>query len=971
MTTLKADMGTIRIYGTLEMVTMLLTITLDGKHYKNSPVDVLKLGEGVDSSQIEVSREINDLILIIGETGERLTVQNWYLGNDYQLTRIEFADGTVWTSDYVNSINLVAYGTDGDDLMAEGLNTGSDTFIGGKGDDYLEGGFGNDTYIWNPGDGCDTIYDIFGNNIVRIGEGVSPLDVEVIREMGVGVIGEILDNLILKIGNGSIKLINWYDNEEFQQFEVRFADGTVWNRAYISKIVPALWGNDYYGDFISGTSKNETIDGKAGDDLLSGGSGNDVLIGGIGDDRLEGGTGNDTYIYSLGDGSDTIYDNSGTNVLQIGAGIDPSNIKFTRGGSGNNDAIFILPDNSVITVEKWFSGSSYQLAEIRFDDGTVWTKANINSMCAILEGTETGETITGTSGNDAIYGYGGDDTIKGEGGNDVLYGGTGTDRLEGGSGNDTYVYNLGDGHDTIYDNSGTNILRIGNGIAASDIKFTRGGSGNNGAIFIMPDGGRITIEKWFSGSSYQLAEIQFADGSAWTKADINSMCAVNDGTETGETITGTSGNDAIYGSGGDDTIKGEGGNDTLIGGIGDDRLEGGAGDDTYIWNPGDGGDTIYDTAGTNILQIGGGINPADVKLARTGASYANAVFILPGGERITVEKWFSATKNQLSEIRFSDGTVWTKANVNAMTATLEGTVGTDTITGTSGNDEIYGYDGSDTLKGGSGNDILIGGLGDDTLEGGAGNDTYIWNLGDGIDKISDSSGTNILKVGTGINPVGLSLTKSGNDLIMQMGDGFGGQITLQNWYKGATYQLASVEFADGTVWAKTDVNEIAAGTKSPFSTASVSMNSFAAGGGGDSEMTEALALLSLSSNAFDSYISDNAEINAAFASLLGADTGLDSSVGTDSSIATLMMNESEMTSQGDYDLARQDMDIAVAGLGFGSQDAEQTGDFTASAQPFSNPQIAASSGNNSLGNYFYEKENRQSVAGLVRRLNTI
>ncbi|MBD2571403.1 calcium-binding protein, partial [Anabaena lutea] len=51
-----------------------------------------------------------------------------------------------------------------------------------------------------------------------------------------------------------------------------------------------------------------------------------------------------------------------------------------------------------------------------------------------------------------------------------------------------------------------------------------------------------------------------------------------------------------------------------------------------------------------------------------------------------------------------------------------GTEGNDTITGTSGNDNLYGLGGNDTLNGGSGNDELYGGNGNDILNGDAGDD---------------------------------------------------------------------------------------------------------------------------------------------------------------------------------------------------------------------------------------------------------
>ncbi|CUJ13903.1 Hint domain-containing protein [Cognatishimia activa] len=67
------------------------------------------------------------------------------------------------------------------------------------------------------------------------------------------------------------------------------------------------------------------------------------------------------------------------------------------------------------------------------------------------------------------------------------------------------------------------------------------------------------------------------------------------------------GDDTIRGDAGDDTLLGEAGNDILDGGVGDDSLVGGAGNDTFVYQPGDGHDTIADfgtdTAGDNADNI--------------------------------------------------------------------------------------------------------------------------------------------------------------------------------------------------------------------------------------------------------------------------------------------------------------------------------------------------------------------------------
>ncbi|MFM9886071.1 MAG: calcium-binding protein, partial [Burkholderiales bacterium] len=71
-------------------------------------------------------------------------------------------------------------------------------------------------------------------------------------------------------------------------------------------------------------------------------------------------------------------------------------------------------------------------------------------------------------------------------------------------------------------------------------------------------------------------------------------------------LIGLAGNDYLQGDAGDDVLVGGAGDDTLIGGAGDDKLlDGGLGNDTYIWNAGDGVDTISDAReGGNGIKLG-------------------------------------------------------------------------------------------------------------------------------------------------------------------------------------------------------------------------------------------------------------------------------------------------------------------------------------------------------------------------------
>ncbi|WP_287234920.1 Ig-like domain-containing protein, partial [Microcystis sp. Msp_OC_L_20101000_S702] len=99
-----------------------------------------------------------------------------------------------------------------------------------------------------------------------------------------------------------------------------------------------------------------------------------------------------------------------------------------------------------------------------------------------------------------------------------------------------------------------------------------------------------------------------------------------------------------------------------------------------------------------------------------------------------------------------------------------GTIGADSITGSTGNDTINGGEGADTINGGDGNDIIDGGNGYDIIRGGTGNDTII-GIG-GFDLIYGGSGNDSL---TGNNGNDTIVGGFGNDSLA----GSGGNDTFQ------------------------------------------------------------------------------------------------------------------------------------------------------------------------------------------------
>src|SRR5205807_8141233 len=135
------------------------------------------------------------------------------------------------------------------------------------------------------------------------------------------------------------------------------------------------------------------------------------------------------------------------------------------------------------------------------------------------------------------------------------------------------------------------------------------------------------------------------------------------------------------------------GNDTVTGRRGDDLALMGAGDDTFIWNPGDGSDTVEGQAGKDTLQLNGAniaekhdisANGSRVRFTR---DVANIVMDLNGVERIDFNALGGAdtiTVNDLS------GTDVSEVNLNLAAAGGGGDGQADAVivNGTAGNDTI-------------------------------------------------------------------------------------------------------------------------------------------------------------------------------------------------------------------------------------------------------------------------------------------
>ncbi|MDD7421746.1 MAG: calcium-binding protein, partial [Campylobacter hominis] len=326
-------------------------------------------------------------------------------------------------------------------------------------------------------------------------------------------------------------------------------------------------------------------------------------------------------------------------------------------------------------------------------------------------------------------------------------GGIGNDSLQGGDGNDTYIYNLGDGADTITDYYGTDTIKFGEGISKDDLIIRKTDSGslricfkNSSTDNILLNGLRIESFEFANGDKLTFNDIKelplYASDENETIYGYNDKANIINALGGNDSVYGGNANDTLNGGDGNDTISAGDGNDTIKGGTGNDNLQGGNGDDIYVFNKGDGVDTIVDWHGNDTIKFND-FNQEDIELKRELTSLVITSKI--SDDKITIQNFFDTnanTNNPIEKIIFKDSSEW---NLNEIlkNAPLLGTDENDTFYLTpnddefdalSGDDIIHAGNGNDTINGGNGNDIIYAGNGDDNVGGDDGDDNKFTNL---------------------------------------------------------------------------------------------------------------------------------------------------------------------------------------------------------------------------------------------------
>ena len=681
-------------------------------------------------------------------------------------------------------------GGGGDDILVGdadgqiGGSGGNDTLAGGRGNDTLVGGGGQDTYLYELGDGFDVIVEggdegnrlVFGAGInanvivaavgpngsfvLRTGNGDNAVE---IRNFGISNLNgphpidtfEFSDGSILaysQLAAGGLAVSGGLGNDQLNgtaQGE-RIFGGAGNDAIQGQEGTDTLLGEDG-ADFLEGGSDddvlfggtgddvmrggdgNDVLNGEAGNDSLEGEAGNDVLVGGAGDDQLLGGDGSDTYRFNRGNGLDSVFDS--------GSGADTDTVVFGSGITFNSVSLSSQFGQMVIKVgadsDGIQSGSAFDvfgsqtIEQFQFADGIVLSFADLVARGFDIDGTEFDDFLSGTNVVDRFRG------------------GLGNDRFEGGEGNDSYLFNVGDGIDTIMDTAlvdAGNEIVFGAGIPSTDLRLDLApdqSDPNQSDLLIRvgtnDDAIQLdTFDRTNALGPRTVESFRFSDGSALTYEQLLTRGFDLTGTDNDDQITGTNMVDRIVAGSGADVLRSGLGDDALDGGLGTDRLIGGQDNDIYLFGPGAGQDTIVEFQGSlDAIRMAPGVVPSDVVVTRNNN---DLVLSLSGGaDRLTVSLYFLAPPFQVELVQFSDGTVWDQAFIeNPTRPVMTGTEGPDSLVGTSGHDRLVGLAGDDQLIGLAGHDLLDGGTGADELTGGFGDDEYIVDdLGDVVTELTD------------------------------------------------------------------------------------------------------------------------------------------------------------------------------------------------------------------------------------------
>ncbi len=424
---------------------------------------------------------------------------------------------------------------------------------------------------------------------------------------------------------GEISIDGSVDSGSFHTVTVQATDND--GRTYQEDVTIAFGSNG--SEIVSGTAQNDIVYGFSGSDTITTGDGDDIIY--AGNEGVAGGSGaitdhDPTGYWRLGESSgSTAYDETGTSNGRYNGGVDLGETGATEGDTntaadfdGYDEYVKIGNDRSFQTssgsVQLWFNadstsdknmlvnkyGSGDEL-RLYVDDGVLVGRIGGRYGSRVeVSGISTHEwnhvTLTWNGSTLSLF-------LNGE----LVDTDYGSEDLVGNSG-DIFI---GADHDMKDYFNGTidEVAIFDTDLSESDIDaMYEGGSGDHestlntidagsGDDLVVAGSGTDAIDGGLGSDTVSYAE---AEGSV--TVDLSDETS-NTGEAEGDTYTSV---ENVIGSNYADVLLGNDEANVLTGGLGDDTLTGGDGDDIFLYESGDGSDTVSGGAGwTDAIGLEG------------------------------------------------------------------------------------------------------------------------------------------------------------------------------------------------------------------------------------------------------------------------------------------------------------------------------------------------------------------------------
>jgi Ca2+-binding RTX toxin-like protein len=723
-------------------------------------VDVLKFGDGILSTDLQVTRQGNNISLSYGVYGENNSYgyPTYYSGgvtllnafsDSGAIERIEFSDGTVWgRTELLGALS-------GNNAPSLDQNLGDQSVVLGSALSIAL-----PQYAFRDMDGDVLTYSATMANGDPLPEWLT-FDAQTLTFSGMPQSADV-GSLSLKVvaADGQGGFVDMSFGLEVQPGSGLYliGDGVLQGTAYDDVLT-----SSGYGTRLIGGGGNDTL--LATPSYSYYGNTNNVFEGGAGDDFMLGSYAGDTYLFNRGDGHDIIRDDVRSDVygeapnyfdsnpddptyqdaLLFGAGILRENVTAVR--HGVDMVLSLNGETDGVTIKNWFDGTPYaKLEQITFADGSVLSAAELESMVppnhapeAVLtvdaQSVNQNEVLSFTVPETAFLDADGDPLAyvatlaDGDPLPDWLSFDPGSRTFSGVPGNAdvgdlTVLLTATDGYGLSATSSfeltvtgGNQALQNGIGgltiQGTAEIDALNGGDGNDHIdglgeadamrgnegddVYVVDNTSDLVIESADQGADLIESSVTYVMPPNVEAITLTGLDANSaTGNALDNLLTGNSANNRLEGLAGDDLLDGGEGADTMLGGLGND---------IYVV------DNVLDKITEKASE--------GHDLVRAGLN-----FVLGSNVEDLV----------LTGIEAIDGTGNTQDNK---------------ISGNGAANKLYGGAGNDSLMGGAGDDWLRGGTGADTMAGGTGDDLYeVDNAGDIVSELS----------GQGVDTVEASMT---------------------------------------------------------------------------------------------------------------------------------------------------------------------------------------------------------------------